>query len=277
MTGDHYRENYSPVLALPMMGTKLRESPTSYARSDKPMKLLVAHGEVTARKLVLATLAESDIAVVCAGDGAQAWDVLNGEDPPRMVVMGSILARISGLDVCRKIRERQSPDYTYIILFGVRRDQEDMLAAFRAGADDYLMKPIHPEELRARIHAGRRLLEKEAALTTIIRGWRTMLDSLPFGVACLDTCGRLLRTNKIFVELLGHDIKSLIGKSLGQTALQDPAQFSFLMDKIRYMESFDATAIGMLQKDGTSRRVMVWGRPVAGAGNIVYQIITGLP
>jgi DNA-binding response OmpR family regulator len=241
------------------------------------MKLLVAHGEVTARKLVLATLAESDIAVVCAADGAKAWDVLNGEDPPRIVVMGSILAKISGLEVCRKIRDRQSADYTYIILLGVRRDQVDMLAAFRAGADDYLMKPIHPDELRARIQVGRRVLEKEAALTTIIRGWRTMLDNLPFGVACLDTCGRLLRTNKIFVELLGHDTKSLLGKSLALTALQDPAQFSFLLDKIRHLKSFDATAMEMLQKDGAPRRVMAWGRPVAGAGDIVYQIITGLP
>jgi DNA-binding response OmpR family regulator len=241
------------------------------------MKLLVAHGEVTARKLVLATLAESDIAVVCAADGAQAWEILNGENPPHLVAMGSILAKISGLDVCRKIRERQSPDYTYIILFGVRRDQEDMLAAFRAGADDYLMKPIHPDELRARIQAGRRVLEKEAALTTIIRGWRTMLDSLPFGVACLDTCGRLLRTNKIFVELLGHDVKALVGKSLAKTTLQDPAQFSFLLENIRRLESFDATALAMLQKDGVPRRVMAWGRPVVGAGDIVYQIITGLP
>jgi DNA-binding response OmpR family regulator len=241
------------------------------------MKLLVAHGDILARKLVLATLAESDIAVVCAAEGAQAWDVLNGEDPPRLAVMGSILAKISGLEVCRKIRERQSADYTYIILFGVRRDQADMLAAFRAGADDYLMKPVHPDELRARIEVGRRVLEKEAALTSIIRGWRTMLDSLPFGVACLDTCGRLLRTNKTFVELLGHDTKTLVGKSLGQTALQDPAQFSFLRDKIRYLESFDATPMGMLQKDGAPRRVMAWGRPVVGPGNIVYQIITGLP
>ena len=82
-----------------------------------------------------------------------------------------------------------------------------MLTAFHAGADDYIRKPIDPEELMSRVQTGMRVLEKEEKLSGIIRGWRTMLDSLPFGVACLGHIGQLLRANMIFVELLGYDVE----------------------------------------------------------------------
>jgi PAS domain S-box-containing protein len=169
------------------------------------------------------------------------------------------------------------PSITYIIGLGARAAKADALSAFKAGADDYLTKPIEGSELLHRVRTGLRVLEKEEKLSRIIRGWRTMLDSLPFGVACLGHGGRLLRANMIFVSLLGYRVESLLGKSLKQTVLSDPTQFSNLMIQVRMGTPFDRVEMDMMHHDRTIRTLLVWGRPIPDTPDMVYQIITSLP
>ncbi len=241
------------------------------------MKLLIADEDTATRNLVVQTFAESQLQITCASEGVQTWQLLSAKDPPRIVILDWILLEMNGVDICRKIRERASAFYTYIILLGARAAKDDMLTAFHAGADDYIRKPIDPDELMSRVQTGMRVLEKEEKLSGIIRGWRTMLDSLPFGVACLGHSGQLLRANMIFVELLGHDVENLLGKSLRQTVLPDASQFSDLMTNIRLSRPFDRTDIEMIRQDGAPRHLIVWGRPIPDTKDMVYQIITSLP
>ena len=241
------------------------------------MKLLIADEDTATRQLVVQTLSDAKLQVICASEGVQAWQLLSAGDAPRLAILDWTLVDMNGLDICRKIRERASSYYTYIILIGARSAKSDMLAAFQAGTDAYIRKPIEADELLCRVQTGMRVLEKEEKLTSIIRGWRTMLDSLPFGVACLGRTGQLLRANMIFVELLGYDVEHLLGKTLKQTVLPDAVQFSRLMTKIRLREAFDRFEIEMLRHDRTLRNLVVWGRPIPDNKDMVYQIITSLP
>jgi DNA-binding response OmpR family regulator len=94
---------------------------------------------------------------VVVGDGDTAWTTLT-ETPFRMVVSDWRLPGLDGLELCRRIRQRDG-EYVYFILVSVAKatglNREE---ALRAGVDDFLVKPVDPEELRMRLHVGERIL-----------------------------------------------------------------------------------------------------------------------
>ena len=75
-------------------------------------------------------------------------------------------ADLDGVDVCRKVRQWDHAPYVYLILLTSKDRQEDIIAGLEAGADDYLTKPFDPQELEARLRAGERILDLQAALLT---------------------------------------------------------------------------------------------------------------
>ena len=82
-----------------------------------------------------------------------------------MVLLDWMLPDLDGIDVCRRIRTNgASGPYVYIVMLTAKSLKQDLLIAMAAGADDYLAKPIDPSELRARIMAGRRILDLQQSL-----------------------------------------------------------------------------------------------------------------
>ncbi len=71
---------------------------------------------------------------------------------------------MDGLSLCREIRSRQFGHYVYVILLTAREAPDDLTLGFDAGADDFLSKPVEQSELRARLHAGARVLSLESTL-----------------------------------------------------------------------------------------------------------------
>ncbi len=241
------------------------------------MKVLVADREAMSRHIIVQTLANTSLELCCVSDGAEAWERLNGENPPRLLILDSMLPNLNALEICRTIRERALPDYTYIILLSDKNSRADRLVALDAGVDDYIPKPVHQYELLAKVRIARRFLGKEDRLTAIVNGWRTMLDNLPFGVACLSRGGSVLRANKPFAELCGQEIKGLIGKSILPTHLRRAADLTRLRESMRQSQAFDATEMEILRPDGSAKLALVWGRPVTGLNEIAYQIVTAQP
>ena len=68
--------------------------------------------------------------------------------------------------VSRKVRQWDHAPYVYLILLTSKDQQEDIIAGLEAEADDYLIKPFDPQELEARLRAGQRILDLQAALLT---------------------------------------------------------------------------------------------------------------
>lgn len=102
--------------------------------------------------------------VIVAKDGNEAWAELQKSGAPSMAVLDWMMPGMDGIDVCRKIRNRQPGRYCYVLLLTAKDEREDVVEGFDAGADDYLTKPFDVEELRARVRAGRRILELQAEL-----------------------------------------------------------------------------------------------------------------
>ena len=73
---------------------------------------------------------------------------------------------MTGIQVCRELRSHPRTAGIYVILLTVRNSAADIVAGLRAGADDYVTKPVQAEELRARVQLGCRIIELRAALKT---------------------------------------------------------------------------------------------------------------
>lgn len=102
--------------------------------------------------------------VILAEDGNTAWIQLTSPDAPRMALLDWMMPGQNGVDVCRELRKMRPEPYTYILLLTAKDAKESIVEGLESGADDYLTKPFHPQELRARIQVGSRLLDLEDSL-----------------------------------------------------------------------------------------------------------------
>jgi diguanylate cyclase (GGDEF)-like protein len=102
--------------------------------------------------------------VTSVSRGDVALEILGPSGPPHLAIVDWMMPGMTGIDLCRALRARKSDTYTYVILITARDDPDSMLAGLDAGADDFLAKPIAPEELRARLRAGQRIVELQERL-----------------------------------------------------------------------------------------------------------------
>jgi len=128
------------------------------------MKILIADDDAVPRRMLQATLERWDYEVVEARDGEEAWEILHGEDAPKLAILDWLMPGLDGLELCRRIRALADAPYRYLILLTGRDSKADVVEGMEAGADDYLTKPFHRHELQVRLRAGRRILDLQSAL-----------------------------------------------------------------------------------------------------------------
>lgn len=128
------------------------------------MKILIADDDPISRRLVQACITQAGYEPVVTADGLEALARLDGRDSPRLAVLDWMMPHMDGLKVCEAVRKRESDAYVYIILLTANEKSEQIVRGFEAGADDYLTKPFDVDELKARIRAGKRILELQDQL-----------------------------------------------------------------------------------------------------------------
>jgi DNA-binding response OmpR family regulator len=128
------------------------------------MKILIAEDNVTTRRILETILVKWNYDVISACDGNDAWEKLQENDPPKLIILDWMMPGINGVEICRRIRREDPVDPMYIILLTSRDEKNDVVEGLGAGADDYISKPFDTEELRARIDVGRRVVELQTAL-----------------------------------------------------------------------------------------------------------------
>jgi len=141
------------------------------------VKILLAEDDPMYARL-LERLLEGEYEVGLTHDGVEAWEALQGENPPQLAVLDWLMPRMDGIEVCRRVRQRPEMAPTYMILLTSRDHIRDILTGFTAGADDYLVKPCDPEELRARVRVGRRVVELQSALQAHVAQLQQALASV---------------------------------------------------------------------------------------------------
>ncbi len=121
-------------------------------------RVLVAEDDAMFRRILQSWLENWGYRVTLAGDGARAWKILQQDFPPQILILDWMMPAINGLELCRKVRERNQVPYQYILLATAKDAKQDLVTGLEAGADDYLTKPFDKSELQARLRACNRIL-----------------------------------------------------------------------------------------------------------------------
>jgi two-component system, OmpR family, alkaline phosphatase synthesis response regulator PhoP len=115
-------------------------------------KILVVEDEPDIRKLVQYNLAQERFKVFEAENGEQALKMVQ-RDRPNLVILDLMLPGLSGLELCRILRDRADTAQLPILMLTAKAGEADKVVGLEMGADDYLAKPFSPRELVARVRA----------------------------------------------------------------------------------------------------------------------------
>lgn len=122
------------------------------------MKILAVEDEPITGMLLAAALRALDHTPTLVADARQALAQLDRE-PYRLIVCDWRMSGMDGMELCRQVRARGG-EYVYFILISTANaSPENRDAALAAGVDDFLTKPLAPDELRMRIHVAQRILQ----------------------------------------------------------------------------------------------------------------------
>lgn len=110
-------------------------------------RILVVDDETSVREVARAYLEREGFIVDAAADGRSALELI-ARNVPRLIILDLMLPDVSGEEVARQVRERSDVP---ILMLTAKESEEQRLAGFEAGADDYLTKPFSPRELVARV------------------------------------------------------------------------------------------------------------------------------
>jgi sigma-B regulation protein RsbU (phosphoserine phosphatase) len=127
------------------------------------VKILLVDDDPVARSIHSMLLQTQGHEVLEASDGELAWQLLQKSEVS-FVVSDWVMPNLAGVDLCRRIRAERSDRYVYVILCTAKEAKADLIEGMDAGADDFLVKPINPEELRVKVWAGERVLSLQLSL-----------------------------------------------------------------------------------------------------------------
>jgi DNA-binding response OmpR family regulator len=128
------------------------------------MRILIAEDDAVSRRVLEATLTKWEYEVVVTCDGVEAWAALETPACPRLLILDWMMPGHDGTEICRRLRARDDGASFYVLLRTAKTQKEDIVAGLQSGADDYVTKPFHHEELRARVQTGRRIVELQEHL-----------------------------------------------------------------------------------------------------------------
>jgi DNA-binding response OmpR family regulator len=129
------------------------------------VKVLVADDDRIAATVLSQTLRQWEFDVTVVSDGAEALRHLLAQGSvPTLAILDWMMPNVEGAEVCRRIRLEMPLANMYLMLLTSLESKGHVIAGLSAGADDYLVKPFDPDDLRARINVGMRVLSLQERL-----------------------------------------------------------------------------------------------------------------
>ena len=149
------------------------------------MKILVAEDDKTSRLILRSACTKWGYDVICVEDGQAAWDLIQGNDAPQLMVIDWEMPHMSGIELCQRIREQFPDNPPYIILLTSRDETQDIVEGLKKGANDYIVKPFNIDELQVRISVGKRVLQLQNELhktNNVLNIERSIIENIIIGM-----------------------------------------------------------------------------------------------
>ena len=132
-------------------------------------RVLIVEDEEALATLLEYNLGQEKFDVTLAADGEEGILKIE-ENPPDVVILDWMLPKVSGIEICRRIRSRPETRNIPIIMLTARSEEADRIRGLETGADDYLTKPFSTNELIARVRAVLRRIRPGLADDTVACG-----------------------------------------------------------------------------------------------------------
>jgi two-component system cell cycle response regulator len=142
------------------------------------MRAVIADDDPVTTAILSHSLQQWGIDVTLTHDGASAWDRLISGPTPELAVIDWMMPGVDGIEICRRIRQQPALAGMYVLLLTGRGSRADLVAGLDAGADDYMIKPIDTEELRARVQVGIRVAGLQGRLAERVSELQAARDHL---------------------------------------------------------------------------------------------------
>lgn len=133
------------------------------------MKLLVADDSRVSRMMLSAITKKWGYEVILAEDGEQAWQIMQADDAPQLLLLDWEMPKMNGIEVCERVINKNPDNPAYIVLLTSRTGSDDIVEGLSKGASDYLSKPFNSAELQVRLQVGQRMLELQDKLCITLR------------------------------------------------------------------------------------------------------------
>jgi DNA-binding response OmpR family regulator len=148
------------------------------------MNILIAEDDRMSNRMLAMLLAKWGHEVVCAGDGAEAWERLRAPNGPQLAILDWMMPGMDGITICQLARQTSELKSHYLILLTTLGRTEDIVTGLESGANDYVVKPFNAAELRARVGVGVRMIQLQNELTASRREVHQLQGILPICAYC---------------------------------------------------------------------------------------------
>jgi CheY-like chemotaxis protein len=142
------------------------------------MHVLIAEDDRVTGEILARTLQRWNHETTVVGDGGKAWEYLRASSSPTLAILDWMMPEMDGPEVCRRVRADLPLANMYLLLVTAREGRSDVIVGLDAGADDYIIKPFDPEELRARISVGVRVLGLQQKLAERVTELQAALSNV---------------------------------------------------------------------------------------------------
>ena len=201
-------------------------------RSEQDITILVVDDDDEINRVVMGQQLDEYNVIKCS-NGLDALTAVEGEKPD-LILLDLMMPGLNGYEVCQKLRLKYSQIELSMILVTAKNHLEDLTQGFKTGANDYLAKPFHNEELRSRVENQLRLcllhrvsednlrmrsqIESYAKADSELRSSRfrlqQVLESINAGFIAFELPGKIFSLNQRAAELLGTDRNAVLDKDI---------------------------------------------------------------
>jgi len=192
------------------------------------MNILIADDDTASRKMISQYLKKKGYNVFEAANGIETFTSIL-EHPVNIAIIDWVLPGMDGIEVCRKIREKQKSNYVFIIMLTAKEEKQDLIEGFEAGVDEFIMKPVNFQELIARIKVGARIVSLERKL--------------------IEKQRELTGTNEMknkFIGIVAHDLRNPVISIRGFSELLLKDETTFNEEQKEFLDIIHSTSRNML-------------------------------
>ena len=175
------------------------------------MRILLADDDRVFQLMLGRILPKWGFQPIVVGNGEEAWQHLRCLEGPSIAILDWVMPLADGLEVCRRVRSCNLARYVYLLLLTSKATSQDLMSGLEAGADDYLAKPVNPDELRLRLRAACRVLESEGR-------HRQIAENASDGILILEQGSRIHFANNAAGAIFGYQRNELMGLDFGTLA-----------------------------------------------------------